>query len=186
LVKRGVRCCSGTAKFVRCFVALWPDGRAAQQLSAVARTLCRDAPAARIVAAADLHLTLAFIGELDGKIAVDLAGNVQRAIVEPVPWVIDRVGSFPRARVLWAAGAERPRLAETAAGVRRLLSQLGVPFDAKAFVPHITLARAYRSVGEQPGLSSIEPIQCHLSAPRLARSLPERGSPRYGFVGPLD
>ncbi|MCK6429025.1 MAG: hypothetical protein L6Q72_08010 [Burkholderiaceae bacterium] len=50
---------------MRCFVALWPDDAARERLAAVAREQQRRFPRARAMRAENLHLTLAFIGELD-------------------------------------------------------------------------------------------------------------------------
>ena len=48
---------------------------------------------------------------------------------------------FKRANVLWAGIAPSRELFDLAARVRTRLTAAGIPFDAGAFTPHITLAR---------------------------------------------
>jgi 2'-5' RNA ligase len=168
---------------VRCFVGLWPDDSAAERLAAAARDLCRHNAAARVSSAPDLHLTLAFIGELPAEAGRPLGAELVDRFRAPSAWTVDHAGAFSRARVLWVAGASDPELGALAQAVRRCLSALHVPFDAKAFVPHITLARAFRPTFPLPRLLDA-PVECHFAPPRLARSVAGASDKRYEFVIP--
>jgi 2'-5' RNA ligase len=167
---------------LRCFVALWPDESAAERLAAAARALCRHNNVARISAASDLHLTLAFIGELSEEAGRLLAAELVDRFNSPSAWTVDHAGTFARARVLWVAGATNPRLGALAQAVRRRLAALHVPFDVKAFVPHITLARAFRPAFPLPRLDA--PVECRFDPPRLAWSVTGASDKRYQLVVP--
>jgi len=166
---------------VRCFVALWPDKAAATSLAALGIELCRPNQSARPLAAEDLHLTLAFIGEIPDARARRLAAAIEDAFDGAPAWTVDRPGTFPRARVLWVAGAPAPALGALAASVRACLTQLGVPFDHKPFMPHLTLARAYRAAVDLPERLG-SPIECRFDPPRLIRTRIDGPAARYGRV----
>lgn len=127
----------------RFFVALRPDPLAAGRLGRLATELaerCRGRP----LAARDLHLTLAFIGELpasDGeRLTALLAGLPER---HP-GFALDEIGRFGPA-LLWAGPSEEPPwLASLVEAVRERLRTGGVRFDARAFKSHLTLLRNAR------------------------------------------
>lgn len=131
--------------------------------------------------AANLHLTLAFIGEIPGDTAHRIAEQLRGLQAEAGSWKLDRVGAFRRARVLWAGGAPPPALASLAADVRAMLDRLGVTYDRKPFVPHVTLLRdvALRQTVDAP----IEPaVAWTVNAAVLLQSTPAGGSVRYEAV----
>ena len=162
-------------------MALWPDAAAAEQLAAVGAELCRHVASARRLAAADLHLTLAFIGEFPETTAHALADELAVEFDGSSTWSIDHVGAFPRARVLWVAGAVDPALGALAENVRDCLRRFGAPFDPKAFVPHITLARGFGAAELLP--RPLAPaIPCRFGPPRLARSILGNTAQRYANV----
>ena len=95
-----------------------------------------------------LHLTLAFIGEVDPsaqrRIEEVLAG------VEAPPlaaFALHGFGSYPlRAppRVLWIGASPARELGSLARSVRRTLSRAGFAPERRKFHPHVTLARFRR------------------------------------------
>jgi 2'-5' RNA ligase len=91
--------------------------------------------------ASNLHLTLAFIGSLAENRTAALAQRLIACSTTEFDWVIDHVGHFARARVVWAGGPQSPKLLALAARVRELLDELAVPYDRKPFAPHVTLLR---------------------------------------------
>lgn len=137
---------------MRCFVALAPSPAARAALEALMIACAQGHPGARTMRAANLHLTLAFIGELDAAVADTVATALAARPVPAFDLGIDRVGEFGRARVLWAGGPDNPALDALAARVRDLLDDLAVPHDRRSFVPHITLLRDL-----QPGSGASEP-----------------------------
>jgi RNA 2',3'-cyclic 3'-phosphodiesterase len=99
---------------------------------------------ARWQSAAQLHLTLAFLGDVAERdlAAVDVALS---AIAAPaMPIALAGVGHFAergRANSLWAGIAPREPVAALAAKVAEACRRAGCPPDARRFVPHITVAR---------------------------------------------
>ena len=146
---------------MRCFVACWPDESTRSHLDQVARGALGLYPEARRVRPQNLHLTLAFIGELALPRAREAAVALSGVSSEPFEWRIDHIGRFERARVLWAGGPPQPRLSQLAEQVRGELQALQIRFDSKPFAAHVTLLRdvpAGRSTGSSEVVEPIEPF----------------------------
>src|ERR1700674_3532548 len=115
----------------RHFFALWPDEAAAKALAEVAAALAMRAQG-RPVPAAKLHLTLAFLGEIDADRAraASQAGAMVR--LSGFNMVLDCVGSFRPAQVAWA-GCTRvpPELACLHAGLAGGPRARGVSLDGR-------------------------------------------------------
>src|SRR4051812_20632481 len=107
-------------------------------------------PGARWQSDDQLHLTLRFIGEVDGAQAEDIAAALT-AVDHPRPEIaLSGAGSFDRkGRVhsLWAGIAADERLAALHKRVDRVLVQCGLVPEGRAFTPHITVARMGRQAG---------------------------------------
>jgi 2'-5' RNA ligase len=127
---------------MRCFVAAWPSAATRAALARLIDALLPACPGARAMQPRNLHLTLAFIGEVDEASARRAAARCRQ--VAALDWTLDRVGAFSGARVLWAAGDVTPALAAAAQRARRALDALGIDYDRKPFVPHVTLYRDVR------------------------------------------
>lgn len=126
---------------MRSFVALAPEPGARESLAAQVERCAAHYPGARRMRAANLHLTLAFIGEIDAVQADQVARALAALPAPDFELAIDRIGEFGRVRVLWAGGPDNPALDRLAATVREQLNALGVNCDRRAFVPHISLLR---------------------------------------------
>jgi 2'-5' RNA ligase len=174
---------------MRCFVACWPDQATRTRLDHVARSLHLRHPGARRMQADNLHLTLAFVGELPRSMASEVASAMADLSVAAFAWCVDRLGRFDRAHIVWAGGPEEPRLARLAEQVRARLRALEVPFDRKPFAAHVTLLRdvtAREPLLERPELNeAIEPIHWPIDAARLVVSEHDAGGAvRYRVVKP--
>lgn len=100
---------------------------------------------ARWVRPEGMHITLKFIGNIDGEqlpeFRTALAPIRSGA---PVEMQYRGIGFFPdarRPRVLWCGVEASPNLAELAAAIGSAVEPLGVAPESRAFVPHLTLAR---------------------------------------------
>jgi 2'-5' RNA ligase len=127
----------------RFFVALRPDVLAARRLGRLAAELgnrCRG----RALAARDLHLTLAFIGELPlpegDRLVALLAGLPER---HP-GFALDEIGRFGPALLGAGPSEDPPWIAPLVEAVRERLRAGGVRFDTRAFKSHLTLVRNAR------------------------------------------
>lgn len=108
------------------------------------RELCSGLPGARWVKPEQFHLTLRFIGEVDGRTARHVADELAGIQMPPFELALHGVGTFGdkrAARSLWAGtrpAAELERLHEKVDGA---MARLGLPADRRKFAPHVTLAR---------------------------------------------
>jgi 2'-5' RNA ligase len=103
----------------------------------------------------NLHLTLAFLGEIDAAATARAAAALaMTATAAAKSWTVGwgNAGAFPsdaRARVLWLGLAEP----ELTIGIQRLLAaELGagnLPVDDRPFRPHLTLARLRRDLSRE-------------------------------------
>jgi len=164
---------------IRCFVALQPDEAALERLDRLANDEQARLPSARRMRRENLHLTLAFIGALDADRAQQVAARLAAEPTTPFDWLLDAVGAFAGARVLWVGGADT-RLDALAAWARGLLDELGVPFDRRPFVAHVTLLRDVPREPARDATRRIEPPICwHVGAPVLLESRNGPNGVRY-------
>jgi 2'-5' RNA ligase len=94
----------------------------------------------------NLHLTLAFIGEVpDAEPVLEALSAVS---FTPFELCLEGMGCFGD---LWWAGMRKSApLTTLARRIRHALAENGIPFDRKRFSPHITLIRKAR--GDMPGI----------------------------------
>jgi 2'-5' RNA ligase len=178
---------SPNAQF-RCFAACWPDEATRSRLDRAAALAHALHPRARRVRRDNLHLTLAFIGELPEAGARQAAQALRGIELEPFAWTLDHIGRFERARVLWASGPAQPHLAQLAERVRGLLRDLQIDFDRKPFAAHVTLLRDLPP-GRAPGADErVEPIEAFAwpihAALLLVSERDARGATLYRVLDP--
>ncbi|MBL8384690.1 MAG: RNA 2',3'-cyclic phosphodiesterase [Burkholderiales bacterium] len=164
----------------RLFVALWPDDATRARLADAALRL---RPVGRPVAAANLHLTLAFLGSVPAARRAVAARAMRAAGVGAVDLVLDRWGHFPGARVAWVGPAAPP--AALAGGQQRLAARLreaGFTLEHRAFHPHVTLARDCA----RPTVPGLAPIPWPARRLALVRSHTGAGGARYEVVDAVD
>lgn len=113
-------------------------------------------PGLRWTAARQLHLTLAFLGDVPTGDLDGLCDAVSGAVAPLCSFELEvaGLGAFPnpgRARILWAgiAGEALPRLDELHREVIRATRSVGHPPDDLRFHPHVTVARS--KAGRGPG-----------------------------------
>lgn len=133
-----------TAQKHRVFFALWPDAETASHLAALGENLVGGC-GGRVMPAANLHMTLAFIGAVTPAQIERLVALAAEVSGEAFDLRLDRLGFWPQRGILWAgcrtAPSPQSRLfSELAAGVRAA----GFALDARPPVPHVTLARRAR------------------------------------------
>lgn len=91
----------------------------------------------------NLHLTLAFLGEMDPEQIRAARAALEALRAEPFPLRFGPAGRFRRSGgdVYWA-GVERSRELEELHGMlNRELCDRGLPVDGRPFRPHLTLVR---------------------------------------------
>lgn len=129
----------------RVFAALLLPHEACDALARDAKAFARYDALARFAPSTNLHLTLAFLGEVPMDDALSLAAAIRPlAALAPRTVTISRIGVFERPRILYAACTPAEALNEVAEAVRREIRARGLPLDEKPFRAHITLARNWR------------------------------------------
>ena len=111
-------------------------------------------PTARPVPAANLHLTLAFLGERSRSQLEPLPPALKNALARLPAFTVtlSTLDVFPEpgARI-WAAHARRePALLDLHRQIWDLLGQAGIDAEPRQFLPHVTLARAAAPLQAEP------------------------------------
>jgi 2'-5' RNA ligase len=101
------------------------------------------------VAAASLHVTLKFLGEVaeEREAALGAALDAAVAAARPFDVALGGVGAYPalaRPRVIWLGVEPHPALELLANDVERALRPFGFEAELRPFQPHITLGRVRR------------------------------------------
>ena len=100
----------------------------------------------------NIHLSLKFLGDVEETREPELRTALTRAAgsgaaARPLTVQITGFGAFPdyhRPHVLWAGVTPEPGLELLQHGVEQAFEPLGFPTEARAFRPHVTVARASR------------------------------------------
>jgi 2'-5' RNA ligase len=123
----------------RLFTALEIPRDAALSLSLLRGGL----PGARWIDVENYHLTLRFIGDVEGHVADEIANALDRVRRPSFPLALSGVGAFgsKKPHAIWAGVAASPDLAALQAEIERICQRIGVAADPRKFVPHVTLAR---------------------------------------------
>lgn len=126
---------------MRLFFALWPDVVTQQQWHDELAPLLRSLGGRRMPAA-NLHLTLAFLGEVPGSRLGELLQLGDDLPHEPVDLRFDRIESWKAARLACLRPASVPQSLTRLHGQLMTGLQLaGFPVEARSFKPHVTLSR---------------------------------------------
>lgn len=167
---------------MRCFLAAWPDAAARQRCGHLSESLRPYAEHGRVMRPENLHLTLAFIGDLPDTMGAMVASACAEWRPPACEWRLDEIGFFARPRVLWAGGPSTSALGELAGGARALLDAMRVDYDRKPFVPHVTLLRDVRRFDGPRAIAP--PIDWPIREVALYRSGRDDGGARYFRVEP--
>jgi RNA 2',3'-cyclic 3'-phosphodiesterase len=132
---------------LRAFLAVYADAAANEGMAAFLADLRRTDAPVRWEKAAQLHITMRFLGDVARAdllhLARDLAGRTGG--IAPFAGSIDSVGAFPnlrRPRIVWLGfDAPPPAFASLHAAVRDACAAAGLPPEDKPFTPHITVGR---------------------------------------------
>lgn len=128
----------------RIFFALLPPPAAQRALGDLARESARRAHG-RPVPAANMHVTLAFVGAWPLARLPALLDAAVAVRGEPLHIVLDEFGAFRRAGIAWIGTSTPPAaLMQLAQSLADALAPAGVVLDGQPFRPHITLARHCR------------------------------------------
>jgi 2'-5' RNA ligase len=138
----------------RLFVAIRPP----EEVRAPLIDLMEGVAGARWQSEDQLHLTLRFIGEVDGWLADDIDAALQSVHHPRFEIVLSGLGVFERRgqpAALWAGVAPHEPLKALHKKIDQALARAGVERERRVYLPHITLARFGRGTAQlQPLLES--------------------------------
>jgi RNA 2',3'-cyclic 3'-phosphodiesterase len=163
---------------LRVFFAVWPDAPAAAALGVLAGELARRM-SGRAPPAANLHLTIAFVGAIPAERvpALQEIGRDAAARAGRFALALDRVGTFRDGGIVWAgATSVPPEITRLAQALSEGLAAAGFAVDPRPFHPHVTLARRCRRAAE---LAISPPIAWTVTRLVLNVSSLSSSAPRY-------
>ena len=125
----------------RLYFALWTDDGIRVQLSRYREQLAR-AGSGRAVFPDTLHMTLAFLGEVEATqipVIEKIGDGIKAATFN---YTVNMAGCFPRAHIAWLGAKETPwHLFELQKNLQSRLADAALGHDTRTFRPHITLVR---------------------------------------------
>ena len=122
---------------MRLFIAIPLSPEMQKALVACMHDLKKQGVEGNYVPAANLHMTLAFIGEYDDPKKVKQV--IARVPVPKFRLALSEKGNF--GNILWAGVKGNQKLSAYVKELRAALKEEGVPFENDKFIPHITLIR---------------------------------------------
>lgn len=128
-------------KLMRLFVAIDLPSKTQNQLESIGCGL----PGARWVPAELMHLTLRFVGEVQGAEFLDIQDALAEVHADKFTIQIKGVGCFPtrgQPKVVWAGMAPNPELLHFQKKIESVLvREADLEPERRKYSPHITLAR---------------------------------------------
>jgi 2'-5' RNA ligase len=123
----------------RLFIALEVPRNLALSLSLLRGGL----PGARWIDVENYHITLRFIGDVDGRTADELVDRLDRIDRPEFQLLLNGIGSFgsKKPHSIWAGVTPSPELYALQGEIERICQRIGLPPDPRKFTPHVTLAR---------------------------------------------
>ena len=124
----------------RLFVALEIPPAVRQELARLRRGM----PGARWVPEEQFHLTLAFLGEVEGPASSAVQEGLHGVRGDPFLMELAAAGRFPhrgQAKVLWAGIRQATEVLALIKEVQRCLKRRGLLGESRRPSPHVTLAR---------------------------------------------
>ena len=141
-----------------------------EPITDVLERMCTGIPGARWTDPEQHHLTLRFIGEVDGLVTREIDAGLAELEFEPFTLSLDGFGHFPprgTPKVLWAGVSPREPVDLLRRSVDRVIHAAGVEPERRKFSPHVTVARF-------PGGAPVQRLQQFLAGHALYRSEPFR------------
>lgn len=151
---------------LRLFFALWPDDEVRKQLGKIQREAALQ-HRGKVVKVDNLHITLAFLGNVPTTDLPCLEKMAERIRFTPFTLQLDHLGVFTRARVLWLSASGVPdALQGLASEVNEGVEACGFDVDKRPFKAHLTLMRKVKYLRDFP----IKPITWQVNSFCLVQS----------------
>ncbi len=115
--------------------------------------LCSGIPGAKWVPPENFHITLRFLGDIDGAQADDVheaLSGIQAPSFDLSLATMGCFGDSKKTRSLWAGVDPNPALTHLRDKVESAVVRAGLPPEPRRFKPHVTLARFKNGNGTAP------------------------------------
>lgn len=129
---------------IRLFIAIAIPEAIKNEIAGLGRSI----PRARPVPVEQMHLTVKFIGEVEGSRLLDIQSVLMEISRPQFTLCLHGVGTFPprgTPRVLWAGVHPLDNLMTLHRSVEGKLSEIAIPREKQKYSPHLTLARLNNS-----------------------------------------
>jgi 2'-5' RNA ligase len=152
---------------LRLFFGVWPPGPAATALHSWA-SATQATVGGRAIAAANVHLTLAFLGSVPAERLEHAIAAGRRVVGDRTALLLTEARYWPRSHIVWVGPKTTPApLAGLAGELQRELAAAGFQLDEREFVAHVTLLR---DVPRLRGLPTLPEVEWPIAEFVLARS----------------
>ncbi len=137
---------------MRCFIAIVLPETIQKKIGELQDELRRSGFKFKYVPPENIHLTLKFLGDITEEQANEVSALLETTAAETEAFdlSVEGIGQFPpkgTPRVVWlGAGGDTDPLTELESRIRDGLDRAGIPYDKKAFHPHLTVARVDRGL----------------------------------------
>src|SRR6201985_1717852 len=110
-------------------------------------------PGARLIDPENYHVTLRFIGDIDGISSNEIASMLFRVNRKPFEVALQGLSSFggKKPRAGGASVVPRRPLIELQAELERMMQRIGLDPEGRKFTPHVALARLRDAEGQGVG-----------------------------------
>jgi 2'-5' RNA ligase len=160
----------------RLFFAVWPTSQVQRALADVAHRAQREC-GGKAVPAANIHLTLVFLGDVPRDRVAALEALASPARGNRFELTVNRLEYWRHNRILWAGARTCPEaLQALVARVQDALAGAELRFDRRPYVPHVTLLRNARRA---PAQDAFPDVAWPVEAFALVESAPRAGGRAY-------
>ncbi len=161
----------------RLFLGLWPDNTARQQCVTIGNAVLTEN--ARPVQAADIHVTLLFLGNIDSDTEESLKQGLAVIPAPEMTLCFDYLSFWEKPGILClTTSGSYPEAKAFVEVLTRLAKKLDIPIDERPFKPHITLVKKAKT----QALLEFDPIIWHSNSFCLVESCQFSNGIKYRIV----
>ena len=126
---------------MRLFIAINFNNETRSRLLALRDELRSKSQRGNFTTPENLHLTLAFIGEISPKKVDKIKAILETVEFDPFEATVDKLGTFSRGALWWTGLREEKPLMNLQRELTHKLALCGFEMDGRKYNPHITLGR---------------------------------------------
>jgi RNA 2',3'-cyclic 3'-phosphodiesterase len=124
----------------RLFFALWPNEEVRKALAKVSDQFKDEN--LRLVKNSNLHITLAFLGEVSEQDQLKLIEKAKSIKSNSFSLTLDSIGRWKKPGILWIGPKKIPEpLKDLVKQLQTVIKQQGLDIDDRPYKPHVTIAR---------------------------------------------